>query len=204
MINRINRNLNAREEKMLEKKKIIVGISGASGAIYGIKLLKMLNELNIESHLIISKAANITINAETDYSLKDVTAMSDFHHNINDISACISSGSFKTDGMIIAPCSMKTLGGLANGIEDNLLIRAASVILKERKKLALMVRETPLHNIHLENMLKLSTAGAFICPAVPAFYNKPKTIDDLVTHSLTRILDLFDVDSSFIKRWNGL
>jgi 4-hydroxy-3-polyprenylbenzoate decarboxylase len=185
-------------------KKIIVGISGASGAIYGIRLLQLLRALKIESHLIISKAASLTITLETDYSLSDVKNLADHVHNISDIGACISSGSFRMDGMIIAPCSMKTLAGIANGYEDNLMIRAASVIMKEQKKLVLMVRETPLHAIALENMLRLSRAGVIISPPVPAFYNKPKTIDQLVDHSLSRVLDLFDIDTSLIKRWDGI
>lgn len=184
-------------------KKIIVGISGASGAIYGIRLLQILRELKIESHLIISKAASLTITSETNYSLTDVKNFADYVHNTSDIGACISSGSFRVDGMIIAPCSMKTLAGVANGYEDNLMIRAASVIMKEQKKLVLMIRETPLHAIHLENMLRLSRAGVIISPPVPAFYNKPKTIDQLVDHSLSRVLDLFDVEAALIKRWTG-
>jgi 4-hydroxy-3-polyprenylbenzoate decarboxylase len=185
-------------------KKIIVGISGASGAIYGIRLLQILRALQIESHLIISKAASLTITTETDYSIQDVKNLADHVHSPSDIGACISSGSFKIDGMIIAPCSMKTLAGIANGYEDNLMIRAASVIMKEQKKLVLMIRETPLHAIHLENMLRLSRAGVIISPPVPAFYNKPKTIDQLVEHSVSRVLDLFDVDTSLIKRWSGM
>lgn len=185
-------------------KKIVVGISGASGAIYGIRLLQILRELEIESHLIISKAASLTINAETDYSIQDIKDLADHVHSPSDIGACISSGSFKMDGMIIAPCSMKTLAGIANGYEDNLMIRAASVIMKEQKKLVLMIRETPLHAIHLENMLRLSRAGVVISPPVPAFYNKPKTIDQIVDHSVSRVLDLFDVDTSLIKRWGGV
>lgn len=184
-------------------KKIIIGISGASGAMYGIRLLQILRELEIESHLIISKAASLTITTETDYSIQDVKNLADHVHSPSDIGACISSGSFKMDGMIIAPCSMKTLAGIANGYEDNLMIRAASVIMKEQKKLVLMIRETPLHAIHLENMLRLSRAGVVISPPVPAFYNKPKTIDQLVDHSVSRVLDLFDVDTS-IKRWVGV
>lgn len=185
-------------------KKIVVGISGASGAIYGIRLLQILRELEIESHLIISKAASLTINAETDYSIQEVKDLAYHVHSPSDIGACISSGSFKMDGMIIAPCSMKTLAGIANGYEDNLMIRAASVIMKEQKKLVLMIRETPLHAIHLENMLRLSRAGVVISPPVPAFYNKPKTIDQIVDHSVSRVLDLFDVDTSLIKRWGGV
>lgn len=185
-------------------KKIIIGISGGSGAIYGIKLLDILKELNIESHLIISKAANLTIIQETNYSLDQVRKKADYHYNISDIGARISSGSFKIDGMIIAPCSMKSLASIANGLEDNLLTRSASVVMKEQKKLLLMVRETPLHAIHLENMHKLAQIGVVISPAVPAFYNNPKTIEDLIIHSLSRILDCFDIDYHLTKRWDGI
>ncbi len=185
-------------------KKIIVGISGSSGAIYGIKLLDILHNLNIESHLIISKSANLTITSETNYSLDQVKDMADYSYNPSDIGACISSGSFIVDGMIIAPCSMKTLSAIANGYEVSLMARAASVMIKEQKKLVLMPRETPLHSIHLENMLKLSNIGVSISPPVPAFYNKPNSLDDIIIHSLSRVLDLFDVDTSLIKRWNGI
>lgn len=185
-------------------KKLIVGITGASGVIYGIRLLEMLKKLNIETHLIISKSANLAINCETDYSIEDVKKLADFVYNPADIGARISSGSFQTNGMVILPCSMKSLSAIANGYEDNLLIRAASVTIKEQNKLALMIRETPLHAIHLENMLKLSKCGVAITPAVPAFYNKPNTIDDLIIHSLARILDLFHIDASAIKRWDGI
>ena len=185
-------------------KKLIVGISGASGAIYGIRLLEMLRKLGVESHLVISKAANLAIDCETDYSIGAVKELADFVYNPADIGARISSGSFQTDGMVVLPCSIKSLSAIANGYEDNLLIRAASVTMKEQKKLVLMTRETPLHAIHLENMLKLARCGVVIAPAVPAFYNKPKTIDDLIIHSLARILDLFHIDASAIKRWDGL
>ena len=191
-------------QKKSTPKKIIVGISGASGAIYGIKLLEILKELGVESHLIISKAANLTINAETDYSLKKIKDLANYVYNPSDIGACISSGSFRVDGMIIAPCSIKTLSSIAHGYEDNLISRSASVIMKEQKKLLLMVRETPLHSIHLENMLKLSKIGVIISPPVPAFYNRPTSIDEIILHSLTRALDLFDLDTSLIKRWKGL
>jgi 4-hydroxy-3-polyprenylbenzoate decarboxylase len=185
-------------------KKIIIGISGSSGVIYGIKLLNILRELKIESHLIISKATNLTISAETDYSLKDVKCMADYSYSPSDIGARISSGSFITNGMIVAPCSMKTLSAIANGYEDNLIARAASVVMKEQKKLVLMTRETPLHAIHLENMLKLSRAGVVISPPVPAFYNNPTSLNDIIIHSVTRVLDLFDIDTSLIKRWDGI
>ena len=185
-------------------RKIIVGISGSSGAIYGIKLLEMLRKLDIESHLVISKSANLTIAIETDFSLQAVKELASYSYNPSDIGACISSGSFRIDGMIVAPCSMKTLSAIANAYEDNLIARAASVVMKEQKKLVLMVRETPLHAIHLENMLKLSKVGVAISPPIPAFYNKPGTIDEVIIHSLARVLDLFDIDVSLIKRWCGV
>ena len=184
--------------------KIIIGITGASGAIYGISLLKTLKALAVESHLIISKAAHLTITTETNFTTKDIINLADYSYNCGDIGARISSGSFRTSGMIIAPCSMKTLSAIANGFEDNLINRAASVVIKEKRQLALMVRETPLHAIHLENMLKLSRLGVSICPAVPAFYNKPSSIEDLINHSNARILDLFNIDTHIIKRWDGI
>ncbi len=185
-------------------RKIIVGISGSSGAIYGIRLLEMLKKISIESHLIISKSANLTIATETNFSSSEIKELATHSYNPGDIGARLSSGSFRTDGMIVAPCSMKTLSAIANGYEDNLLVRAASVVMKEQKKLVLMVRETPLHAIHLENMLKLSRAGVAIFPPVPAFYTNPKTIDEIVTHSVARVLDLFDITSDEINRWDGM
>lgn len=189
---------------MQNKYKLIVAITGASGAIYGIRALELLKKLYIETHLIISKAAHITILSETEYSIYSIKELADFVYNPTDISARISSGSFRTNGMIIVPCSMKTLSAIANGYEENLISRAASVVMKEQKKLCLVIRETPLHTIHLDNMLKLSRYGVVINPAVPAFYNNPKTIDDLINHSLTRIFDIFEIDTKLIQRWNGI
>jgi 4-hydroxy-3-polyprenylbenzoate decarboxylase len=191
-------------QKEEKSYKIIVGISGSSGAIYGIELLKILKKLRVESHLVISKSANLTISTETDFTVEEVRGYADYSYTPADIGARISSGSFRTDGMIIAPCSMKTLSAIANGYEENLIARAASVMMKEQRKLVLMVRETPFHVIHLENMLKLSRANVAICPPVPAFYNKPSTIDDLIIHSLTRVLDLFGFDTLAIQRWDGI
>jgi len=185
-------------------KKMIIGISGASGAIYGIRLLEILKKLQIETHLVISKSAHLSITSETDYTLKSVKKIANFVYNPANIGARIASGSFRVDGMVILPCSMKSLSAIANGYEENLLIRSACVIMKEYKKLILMTRETPLHIIHLENMLKLAKCGVIISPAVPAFYNKPCNIEDLIIHSLARILDLFNIDVSFIKRWDGI
>lgn len=187
---------------MKEKKNIIIGISGASGAIYGIRLLQILQEMdNINTHLIISKSANITIKLETDYNIDDIIKLADNYYNYNDISACISSGSFKTSAMIIAPCSVKTMSEIACGITSNLLSRSADVVLKERKKLVLMLRETPLHSGHIANMLKVSEIGGIIAPPVPAFYNHPKNLDDIINHSIGRVLDLLDIEHNLVKRW---
>ncbi len=189
-----------------KQKRIIVAITGASGAIYGKKVLEKLKLFDdIQSHLIISKAAAITIDLELKCSIKEIESLADITHKSNDIAACISSGSYRTEGMIIAPCSMKTLAEIATGVSSNLISRAADVVLKEKNKLVLLTRETPLNAIHLENMLRLDRAGAYICPPVPAFYNNPETIDDIVNHTVGRILDIFDFDrineSNLVKRW---
>lgn len=184
--------------------RIIIAVTGASGAIYGIKLLKILKELKIETHLVISKTANLTISTETDFSVNDLKTTADYYYNPSDVGAPIASGSFRVKGMIIAPCSMKTLASIASGYENNLISRAALVVIKEQKKLALMVRETPLSPIVLENMLKLSRIGVSMCPPVPAFYNNPKSLDDVINHSITRVLDLFDIETNLIKRWAGI
>lgn len=185
-------------------KKIIIAITGASGAIYGIRLLEILKEYDVETHLIISKSANLSIATETSFSINEIKNLANYVYNPSDIGAKISSGSFKIMGMIIAPCSMKTLSAIASGFENDLTIRAAGVILKEQKKLVLMTRETPFSPIHLENMLKLSRIGVAICPPVPAFYNKPASLDDVINHSVTRVLDLFDIETNLIKRWEGI
>lgn len=189
---------------MMDKKRIIVGISGASGAIYGVRLLEALQACDIETHLVMSKSANITLTQETDYTVKQVEALANHTHTIQDIGACISSGSFKTQGMIIMPCSVKTLAEIANGITPNLLSRAADVVLKERKKLVLAVRESPFHLGHIRNMQQATEMGAIIAPPMPAFYPNPKTIDDIVNHSVGRILDLFNINHSLVERWKGL
>ena len=186
-------------------KKLIIAITGASGAIFGVRLLEILKDIaNIETHLIISKAANITIHTETKYKISDIKALADFYYNVDDISACMASGSFKMDGMIIAPCSIKTMSAIAHSYCDNLISRSADVILKERKKLVLMLRETPLHLTHLRNMVMIAENGGIIYPPVPAFYSNPKNIDDLVNHTIYRMLDLFDIDNKELKRWNGI
>ena len=185
----------------MKKSRLIIGISGASGVIYGIRMLECLQQTNIETHLIVSKAAHQTLAIETEISAKKLYALADYHHSFNDIAATISSGSYKTLGMVIAPCSMRTLADIACGNTTNLLTRSADVVLKERRRLVLMVRESPLHLGHIRNMAQVTEMGAIVAPAVPAFYNKPTTIDDIVNHSIGRILDLFDIDVGIVKRW---
>lgn len=184
-------------------KPVIVGISGASGAVYGIEILKMLGTLGIPSHLVVTELGARTIAIETDYSLADVRALADHNHNNRDLAATIASGSFVTAGMIIAPCSIKTLSGVANSFSTNLLVRAADVMLKQFRPLVLMVRETPLHKGHLRLMSNAAQAGARIMPPVPAFYNHPATIEDIVRHTAGRALDLIGVDHDLCERWTG-
>ncbi|RDW74948.1 flavin prenyltransferase PAD1 [Coleophoma cylindrospora] len=188
---------------MPRRKRIVVGMTGATGAVLGIKLLIALRRLNIESHLIISQWAEATIKYETDYAPTNVRALADHVYSNHDQAAPISSGSFHADGMIIVPCSMKTLAAVHAGYCDDLISRAADVMLKERRRLVMAVRETPLSEIHLRNMLEVTRAGAIICPAMPAFYTKPGSIDDLVDQMVGRMLDLFDVDTGDFQRWNG-
>jgi 4-hydroxy-3-polyprenylbenzoate decarboxylase len=187
----------------MTKKRMIIGISGASGIVYGIRLLKVLQSSDIETHLVMSKFAELTRLAEVDITSKALRDLADVVYPISDLGAAISSGSYQTMGMIIAPCSMKTLAEIATGMAGNLLSRAADVILKERRRLVLMVRESPLHTVHLENMLKVTQMGGIIAPPVPAFYNRPETLDDIVNHSVGRVLDLFDVETDLVKRWGG-
>ncbi len=188
------------------KKKIIVAITGATGSIYGTRLLEILQTIDdVESHLILSNAGALTAKHEIGIDKQAIESLADVVHNPKDIGATLSSGSFITHGMVIAPCSMKTLGSIANGIADNLVSRAADVILKERRKLILMVRETPLNLVHLRNMTTLSEMGAIIAPPVPAFYTQPKTIDEIVNHTVGRILDTLDISNvNYVKRWQGL
>lgn len=181
--------------------KIVVGITGASGAIYGVRILEALKKLNIESHLIISEWSEKTLAIETDYSLDDVKQLATHCYNIDNQAAIISSGSFITDGMIIAPCSMKTLAAISHGYSDNLISRAADVILKERRRLVLIPREAPLNQIHLENMLRLNKMGATILPPMPQFYNNPQTIDDVINHTVSRALDQLSIENNLTKRW---
>ncbi|WP_099301682.1 non-oxidative hydroxyarylic acid decarboxylases subunit B [Bacillus sp. Marseille-P3800] len=184
--------------------KLIIGVTGATGAPIAIKLLKTLKELKIETHLILSKWAAVTIAQETSYSVKDVKVLADYTYGSEDQAASISSGSKRVDGMIIVPCSMKTLAAIRIGLADNLIARAADVMLKERKQLLLMTRETPLNTIHLENMTELSRMGVTIFPPMPAFYNQPQTIDDLIEHIVYRALDQFGIEHQSAKRWEGL
>ena len=187
-------------------KKIIVGISGASGIIYGIRLLELLAQLDdVETHLVMSSAAGTTMRLETDYRVEQVNALADVTYPFKDIAAAISSGSFKTDGMVVAPCSMKTLAGIANSFSDNLLLRAADVVLKDRRRLILVPRETPLHLGHLRLMTQVTEYGAIIAPPMPAFYHRPKTIDDIVNQTVNRVLDLLDIEleEDLFKRWQG-
>lgn len=188
---------------MTNKRKLIIGVSGATGAIYGVRMLQILSKIeDIETHLVLSKAGKMTIQVETPFSVKDVEALADVVHDINNVGASISSGSFRTQGMVIAPCSMKSMGAIAHSLGGDLLVRAADVVLKERKKLVLVVRETPLHLGHLEAMASLARIGAIIFPPVPAFYHRPKTLDDVINQTVTRILDQFDIDVSLFHRWD--
>jgi flavin prenyltransferase len=183
------------------KKRLIIGISGASGVIYGIRLLEVLKNQDIETHLIISEAARLTIKVETQYDVEQVLSMADFTYGNQQISAPVASGSFLTMGMILAPCTVRTLSGIANSYTENLLIRAADVQLKEKRKLALMFRETPLHVGHLKLLTFAAELGAHIIPPVPAFYHHPQTIDDIVNHSVGKVLDYFEIKHDLFERW---
>src|SRR5271166_2124627 len=189
---------------MEKNRKFVVGISGASGVIYGIRLLEVLKKEKIESHLIMTPAAKITISAETNYSALSVEKLASKVYRYNDIAAVISSGSFKTDGMILIPCSMHTLGALASGVSDNLLLRAAEVTMKEHRPLVLVPRETPLSLIHIENMARLARAGVIILPAMPGFYEHPKSVSDMVNHLVGKVLDIMGVEHNLFKRWGGM
>lgn len=187
-------------------KRLIVGISGASGAIYGVRLLQVLRDVaGVETHLVMSRAARQTLSLETDLSLRDVQATADVVHDARDIAASISSGSFKTAGMVILPCSIKTLSGIVNSYTDTLVTRAADVVLKERRPLVLCVRETPLHLGHLRLMTQAAELGAVIMPPVPAFYHRPQTLDDVINQTVNRVLDQFDIDlpEDLFTRWQG-
>ena len=183
--------------------RLIVGISGASGTVYGVRLLEMLRKAEIETHLVMSRSAEMTLAYETDYKPKDVRALASVYYPVTDIGAAISSGSFPTIGMIIAPCSIRTMSEVASGVTASLLSRAADVVLKEKRRLVLAIRETPLHVGHLRSMTVLAEIGAVIAPIVPAFYNRPRTVDDIVNHTCGRLLDLFGIDIGTVKRWKG-
>ena len=184
-------------------RRLIVGMTGATGAIFGVRLLEALKSCEVESHLVISKWAQGTIEHETSYTAEQVCALATVSHNSNNMAASISSGSFATGGMVVIPCSMRTLGGIASGYGEHLVHRAADVVLKERRRLVLVTREMPLSEVHLENMLKLARMGVTIMPPVPAFYNRPKTIDDIVDHVVARVLDQFGIAVPFAKSWDG-
>ena len=187
-------------------KRLIVGISGASGAIYGVRLLQVLRDVpEVETHLVMSQAARQTLTLETDFSLRDVQALANVVHDARDIAASISSGSYKTAGMVILPCSIKTLSGIVNSYTDTLVTRAADVVLKERRPLVLCVRETPLHLGHLRLMTQAAELGAVIMPPVPAFYHRPQSLDDVINQTVNRVLDQFDIDQpeDLFTRWQG-
>ncbi len=184
-------------------QRLIVGISGASGTVYGVRLLELLRKAEVETHLVMSKSAELTLVYETDLKPKDVRLLASVHYPVADIGAAISSGSFPTMGMVIAPCSIRTMSEIATGVTDTLLTRAADVVLKEKRRLVLAVRETPLHGGHLRTMATLADIGAIIAPIVPAFYNRPQSVDDIVNHTCGRLLDLFGIDTGIVKRWKG-
>ncbi len=184
--------------------RLIVGITGATGTIFGVRLLQMLHGSGVETHLVVSKWAARTLTHETPHSLKYVQSLATQNYGIGAQGAAISSGSFVTLGMVIAPCSMRTLAAIAHGLGDNLIHRAADVILKERRKLVLVVRESPFNEIHLENMLKLARMGVVILPPVPAFYNNPQNLDDMINHITMRVIDQFDIHLDVMNRWDGV
>lgn len=184
-------------------KRLIVGISGASGAIYGIRLLELLKDSEIETHLVMSRAAQMTLAAETRFKVADVEALADIVHSNQDVGAACSSGSFQNLGMVVAPCSIKTMAEIATGVTANLISRAADVALKERRRVVLMLRETPLHLGHIRSMAAVTEAGAIVYPPVPAFYTQPKSLEDMIDHTLGRVLDLFGIDLGLVRRWTG-
>lgn len=188
---------------MTQRRHLIVGITGATGAIFGVRILQLLQGTDVDTHLVVSRWGARTLAEETEYTVEQVQAMASHAYPIGDQGAPISSGSFVTAGMVIAPCTVNTLSSIAHGQGDNLIQRAADVILKERRKLVLVVRETPLNDIHLENMLKLSRMGVVIFPPVPAFYNHPQSLDEMVNHVAMRVLDQFDLHLDAMRRWEG-
>jgi 4-hydroxy-3-polyprenylbenzoate decarboxylase len=184
-------------------KRLVVGLTGATGAIYGIRLLEILSKSDVETHLVISTSAEKTIRMETHWTLEQVKALATVTYNMEDVGADISSGSFHTEGMVVIPCSIKSLSAITNSYNENLLIRSADVTLKERRKLVLVVRETPLHRGHLTLMLNAADAGAVILPPIPAFYFLPKTLDDIINHTVGRALDVFNIDHTLFNRWGS-
>jgi len=185
----------------LEQGGLVVGISGASGVIYGVRLLEALAPLPVTSHLVMTRAAEMTLAYETERSVADVRRLADAHYPVSDVGGALASGSFPTLGMIVAPCSMKTLAEIATGMTSNLLTRAADVTLKERRRLVLVPRETPLHLVHLRNMVTVTEMGAIVAPPVPAFYARPESLDAMVDHTVGRLLDLFGLDAGLVRRW---
>ena len=183
--------------------RIVVGISGASGIVYGVRALQLLRDSGVQTHLVMSKSAELTLHYEMDMSLGEIHSLASEVHPIKNVGASIASGSFRTAGMLVAPCSVRTMSEIATGVTSSLLTRAADVVLKERRRLVLMVRETPLHTGHLRTMTQLSEMGAVLAPPVPAFYTRPETLDDIVTQSIGRVLDLFDLDLEQVQRWQG-
>lgn len=186
---------------MAKPKRLIVGISGATGIVYGVRLLELLRETDVETHLVVSRAGDLTRTHESPVSASELRRLATVSYGNRDIGAAIASGSFRTIGMVVLPCSMRTLAEIASGVTTSLLTRAADVVLKERRRLVLLVRETPLHAIHLRNMLTVTECGAIVMPPVPMFYTLPKTLDDMVTDTVCRVLDLFDIDVGKLKRW---
>jgi len=192
--------MNSTSSSALSTRRLIVGISGASGIVYGITALQVLRELGVETHLVMSKSAILTLTHESEMKYAELCALADVHYQSTDIGAAISSGSFRTMGMLVAPCSIRSLSEIATGVTSSLLSRAADVVLKERRRLVLMVRETPLHAGHLQSMLNVTNMGAIVMPPVPAFYTKPQSLDEMVRQTVGRALDLFDLDADF-RRW---
>ncbi|HAP93093.1 MAG TPA: 3-octaprenyl-4-hydroxybenzoate carboxy-lyase [Desulfotomaculum sp.] len=185
------------------KFKLIVGVSGATGSVYAVRLLEVLRSMpNVETHLVLSSAARVTLGLETDWKPTEVEAMADYSYDVEDVRAPISSGSFQTSGMIIIPCSIKTVSAIANSYNENLLVRAADVCLKEKRKVVIVVRETPLHAGHLRLMLKIANNGGIILPPVPAFYHRPQKLEEVIDHTVGKVLDLFDIPHNLFRRWN--
>jgi flavin prenyltransferase len=186
-----------------EPRRLVIGISGASGVIYGVRMLELLRDTDVETHLVMSKSAELTLAYETELKAKEVKALASVNHPASDIGAAISSGSFPTMGMVIAPCSIRTMSEIATGVTSSLVSRAADVVLKEKRRLVLALRETPLHGGHLRTMTTLADIGAVVAPIVPAFYAKPKTVDDIINHTVGRLLDFFGIETKVVRRWQG-